>query len=143
MGHVVDGAANMTAPGQPNSLVETKVAAGSGTGIAVGLLTWALVTFIPAWHDGIPSQLVPFIPVAAAWLVSTAAGYLAPHTHRPDLLPVAEVVPVPVAVPVAEVTAPPRPAEVDAGLAIVASEPLPAVEERLAGPGLPPPPTQG
>jgi hypothetical protein len=78
-----------------NSLIETKVGVGSAGGISVGLLTWALVTFVPAWNAGIPDQLVPFLPIAAGWLTSTIAGYLAPHTHRPDL---AE--PVPAAVPV-------------------------------------------
>jgi hypothetical protein len=69
--------------------VETKVVASSGVQILVGLLTWALVTFIPAWKSGIPSDLQPFIPVAAAWILATAAGYLAPHTPRPDLAPAA------------------------------------------------------
>ena len=48
MEHELDGAADMTAV-QPvaveparNSVVETKVAAQSATGITIGLLTWAL-----------------------------------------------------------------------------------------------------
>jgi hypothetical protein len=67
------------------SVVETKVAASSAAGIVTGLLSWALVAFIPVFKSGIPGELQPFLPVAAGWLVATAAGYLAPHTHRPDL----------------------------------------------------------
>ena len=63
-------------------MIETKVAAGSFTGIAAGLLTWALVAYVPAFKTGLPPQLAAFIPVIAGWLVSTVAGYLAPHTPR-------------------------------------------------------------
>jgi hypothetical protein len=66
-------------------VIETKVAAGSAATVVVGLLTWALTTFIPSWHSGIPADLLPFIPVAAGWLTGSVAGYFAPHTHRPDL----------------------------------------------------------
>lgn len=65
--------------------VETKVVASSGTTIFIGLLTWALVTYVPMWHSGIPADLQPFLPVAAAWVLSTVSGYFAPHTYRPDL----------------------------------------------------------
>jgi hypothetical protein len=77
------GDLHVTAPAKP--VIETKVAAGSATGIVTGLLSWALVSYIPAWHNGIPATLLPFIPAIAGWLCATAAGYLAPHTSRPDL----------------------------------------------------------
>jgi hypothetical protein len=64
--------------------VETKVVAQSGTSIASGILVWCLVTFVPAFHAGIPSDLQPFVPVIAAWLVGTASGYFASHTPRLD-----------------------------------------------------------
>jgi hypothetical protein len=72
----------------PNSLVETKVAIGSWAGIITGLIVWGLTYWIPAWHDGIPGPLLAFLPMGVAWLMHTAAAYLAPHTHRPDLLPI-------------------------------------------------------
>lgn len=149
MEHELDGAADMTAV-QPvaveparNSVVETKVAAQSATGITIGLLTWALTYFIPAWHSGIPGPLLPFIPVAAAWLTGTGAGWLARHTHRPDLtmLTVAPAAPAVAEIPVTPelVTAPARLPEQDAGLAIIS--PLRETEERLTRPpGLPAPP---
>ena len=84
------------------TVVESKVVAGSFAGVVTGLLTWALVTYIPAFRNGIPDQLAPFIPVIAAWLCSTAAAYLAPHTHRPDL-------PAPVLKPAQDVTVTPPP----------------------------------
>ena len=149
MEHELDGAADMTAV-QPvaveparNSVVETKVAAQSATGITIGLLTWALTYFIPAWHSGIPGPLLPFIPVAAAWLTGTGAGWLARHTHRPDLT-MLTVAPAMAEIPVMPelVTAPARPPEQDAGLAVVS--PLPETEERLIrAPGLPAPPDTG
>jgi hypothetical protein len=69
-------------------MIETKVAAGSFAGILSGLITWALVAYVPAFKSGLPPQVAVFLPVAVAWLLSTGAAYLAPHTHRPDLTPV-------------------------------------------------------
>lgn len=63
--------------------IETKVAAGSVTAVVTGLLTWALVTFVPMFRTGLPPQLATFLPIAVGWALSTAAGYLAPHTPRP------------------------------------------------------------
>lgn len=64
-------------------MIETKVAVGSFTGIITGLLTWALVAYVPAFKSGLPPQLAAFIPVIAAWLAHSAAAYFAPHTSRP------------------------------------------------------------
>lgn len=64
--------------------VETKVAAGSATAALTGLLTWALVTFVPTFRAGLAPQLATFLPIAVGWVLSTAAGYLAPHTPRPE-----------------------------------------------------------
>lgn len=63
--------------------IESKVAIGSFTGIITGLLTWALVAYIPAFRSGLPAPVAALIPVAVAWLAHTAAAYLAPHTARP------------------------------------------------------------
>lgn len=66
----------------PN-IIETKVAAGGASAAVTGLLVWALTTYIPAWHHGIPGQLQAFIPMISSVLLGTVAAYLAPHTSRP------------------------------------------------------------
>jgi hypothetical protein len=72
----------------PKAPPETKVVVGSAAGIVTALITWVLITTIPAFkHGGIPSQYSVLIPGVATWLVATIAAYRAPHTHRPDLLP--------------------------------------------------------
>lgn len=67
--------------------LETKFVTQSGVSIFVTLVTWLLVTYIPGWQSGIPAPIAAFIPGAVAWLIATYAGWKAPHTHRPDLLP--------------------------------------------------------
>lgn len=64
-------------------MIESKVAAGSFTGIVTGLLTWALVAYVPAFRTGLPPPVAAFIPVAVGWLLSSVAAYRAPHTPRP------------------------------------------------------------
>ena len=66
-------------------MIETKVAAGSFTGILTGLITWALVAYVPAFRAGLPAPVAALIPVAVAWLAHSVAAYEAPHTHRPEL----------------------------------------------------------
>lgn len=72
-----------------NSLVETKVAAGSATVLISGYIAWALITFVDNWQHTIPMDLQAQLPFIIAWFLSSTAAYLAPHTHRPDLLPAA------------------------------------------------------
>jgi hypothetical protein len=67
--------------------IETKVQAGTLTGALVGLVVWALVAYVPAFHDGVPEPVVAVLPFALAWAGHTIAAYLAPHTPRPDLTP--------------------------------------------------------
>jgi len=74
-----------------NSLVETKVAAGSATLLASGYLAWALFMFVPWLKANLPSELQGQLPVLIAWALSGLAAYFAPHTHRPDLVPVTPV----------------------------------------------------
>ena len=66
-------------------MIETKVAAGSFTGILTGLITWALVAYVPAFRAGLPAPVAALIPVTVAWLAHSVAAYEAPHTHRPEL----------------------------------------------------------
>lgn len=63
--------------------VESKVAAGSVTAAVAGVITWLLVSLVPAFRGGLPPDLAPFIPVFTAWVLSTAAAWAAPHTPRP------------------------------------------------------------
>jgi len=59
--------------------ISNKVAAGTLTGGAVTVLTWALTTYIPAWHSGIPSTLAALLPGAVGALGYFAGGYMAKH----------------------------------------------------------------
>lgn len=65
--------------------IETKTAAGSATVILSGIVVWALTTYIPAWHSGIPATIQSLIPVVVAAVLGGYAAWKAPHTHRPDL----------------------------------------------------------
>lgn len=69
------------------SIVETKVAVGSFAGVLTGFITWALVAYVPTFRTGLPDQVAQLLPFGVAWLIYTVGGYLAPHTHRPDLAP--------------------------------------------------------
>lgn len=68
------------------SAIETKVGAGSFAGAVTGLLTYVLVTFVPALHAGLPPELATLLPIGIGWLCHTATAWLAPHTQRPDQL---------------------------------------------------------
>lgn len=67
--------------------VEVKVKAGAAVGGVTGAVVWALVAYVPAFHDGVPEPLVAVLPFALAWVGHVIAAYTAPHTHRPDLTP--------------------------------------------------------
>ncbi len=66
----------MTAP------IETKVKAGSTAGALTGLVIWALVAYVPAFHDGVPEPVVAIIPVVLSVIGGGIAAWLAPHTSR-------------------------------------------------------------
>lgn len=65
--------------------VETKVKAGTAVGGATGVVVWALVAFVPAFHTGVPEPVVAVLPFVLGWIGHAVAAYRAPHTHRPDL----------------------------------------------------------
>ena len=50
----------MTAPVAP---VETKTAAAASVSTVTGVITWMLVSWVPAWHAGLPASLATFLPV--------------------------------------------------------------------------------
>jgi hypothetical protein len=73
-------------------MIEKKVKVGAATGAATGLVVWALVSYVPAFRNGVPQPVADLIPFALAWAGHTVAAYRAPHTHRPDLpAPVGDV----------------------------------------------------
>jgi hypothetical protein len=63
-------------------MIEKKVSYGAGAGAATGLVVWALISFVPMFHTGVPEPVVAVIPVFLAWLGHTIAAYSAPHTPR-------------------------------------------------------------
>jgi hypothetical protein len=69
----------MTATRAP---IETKVIAGSSASAITGLITWALVTYVPAFHSGLPPSLAAVLPFAVATILGSISAYLAPHTPR-------------------------------------------------------------
>jgi hypothetical protein len=56
--------------------MERKVKAGTAAGAVTGLIVWALVSYVPAFHDGVPEAVVAVIPVVLAWAGHTAAAWL-------------------------------------------------------------------
>lgn len=64
--------------------IENKVVAGSWVGTSTGMLTWALTTFVPPFHHGIPADLQSALPYIVAMVGGTAAAYLAKHTPRTE-----------------------------------------------------------
>ena len=64
--------------------VETKTAAGSSVAAVTGAITWILVTYVPAFHSGIPGPLATFLPYVVSAVLGAAAAYLAPHTPREE-----------------------------------------------------------
>jgi hypothetical protein len=73
--------------------VETKTAAHASAAAVTGVITWALVQFVPYFHAGLPGPLATFLPFAVSGFLGAAAGFLAPHTPRPDIPPPAHARP--------------------------------------------------
>lgn len=74
--------------------VEAKVTAGSLSAAAAGVALWALQTWV--FKSGTPDGVVSLVYLLVPAVIAGAGGYLAPHTHRPDL---AHPVPPPVPPP--------------------------------------------
>jgi hypothetical protein len=71
--------------------VEAKVKAGAAGGSLVGLATWLLVSYVPAFHGGLPPAVAALLPFVLTLLASTLSAYAAPHTVRagdPPAVPV-------------------------------------------------------
>jgi len=67
-------------------------AVGAGTGALVGLVVWALVSFVPAFHSGVPQPVVAVLPFALGWLGHVAAAWAVPHP-APPAAPAASALP--------------------------------------------------
>ncbi|GAA4628879.1 hypothetical protein GCM10023196_047090 [Actinoallomurus vinaceus] len=72
-------------------MLEKKVTAAAIAGAVVTIAIWILHLA----HIDVP----PEVAAAATTLLSAVAGYLAPHTHRPDLTPPATTAQNPPATP--------------------------------------------
>jgi hypothetical protein len=77
--------------------LETKVTAASLGALLGGALTGLLERFV--FHHGVPGILAEIIAWAAPIVGAVILGWLAPHTHRPDLAPPAVVTVTPAAGP--------------------------------------------
>jgi len=64
--------------------VETKVQAGSLAAAVAGVALWALQTYVFK-DSGVPDGVVSLVYLAVPAVIAGVGGYLAPHTHRPDI----------------------------------------------------------
>jgi len=63
--------------------IEAKVQAGTGAAAVAGVLVWLLGHYVIKGQ--VPAVVSALIYAAVPGMLALAAGYLAPHTHRPDL----------------------------------------------------------
>jgi hypothetical protein len=72
--------------------IETKVIAATG-GSTVGLALAGLIVYVLGLTvykgKGVPDELSNALVVLLPVVLTFVGGYIAPHTHRPDLAPVA------------------------------------------------------
>ena len=64
--------------------VEAKVTAGSLSAAAAGVVLWALQTYV--FKNGMPAGAESLVYLLVPAVIAFAGSYVAPHTHRPDLL---------------------------------------------------------
>jgi len=64
--------------------VEKKTAASASASVVSGVITWILVTYVPAFHSGLPGPLATFLPYIVTTVCGALAAYFAPHTPRED-----------------------------------------------------------
>lgn len=74
--------------------------AGAATGAFVGLVVWALVAFVPAFHDGVPEPVVAVLPFVLGYAGHVLASWVTAHPGTAPLSPpAAPVTAVPAAAP--------------------------------------------
>lgn len=54
----------------------SKAKAGSIATLLLGALTWILVSFVPAWHHGLPVTVAAMLPALVAFLAGLIAALL-------------------------------------------------------------------
>lgn len=62
-----------------NAPVSPKVSNGTLSGLAVSVVTWILTTYIPAFHNGLPTQVRDLLPALVGVIGYFGAGYLSKH----------------------------------------------------------------
>jgi len=65
-------------------MVETKVTAATAAAVSTGFVLWVLQSYVFG-GGAVPGPLAAFVGIVVLGVVTVGAGYLAPHTHRPDL----------------------------------------------------------
>jgi uncharacterized membrane protein YjjP (DUF1212 family) len=81
-------------------LPEKKVTAATLAAAVVTIVVWIL-------HSAAHVDIPPEVAAALATVLVGVAGYLAPHTHRPDLAPTAPAAPSAPAAPTTPPATPP------------------------------------
>jgi len=66
--------------------IEQKAVAGPATALIAGYLSTILISAVPWLHEHLTPDQQNSLPIIIAFLLSAVAAYLAPHTHRPELL---------------------------------------------------------
>ncbi len=74
-------------------MTETKVTAATLAAAFSGLILWGLATY--AFRGAVPAPVVLVVSLAVPAGMTFAAGYMAKHTHRPDLPAPPETPPAP------------------------------------------------
>ena len=60
-------------------MISNKVTTGTLSGLALLLITWALTTFIPAWHSALPAPVATVLPGVIAAAGYFSGGWTARH----------------------------------------------------------------
>ena len=71
--------------------VEKKVTASTGAAAVSGLALWALGHWV--FKGSVPDVVASWVYVLVPALITFAAGYKAPHTHRPLTRPAKTLIP--------------------------------------------------
>ena len=71
--------------------VETKVQASTGAAAVSGLALWALGHWV--FKGSVPDVVASWVYVLVPAVITFAAGYRAPHTHRPPHRPAKTLIP--------------------------------------------------
>ena len=77
--------------------VEKKVQASTGAAAVSGLALWALGHYV--FKGSVPDVVASWVYVLVPAVITFAAGYKAPHTHRPPARPPKTLIQPPAAPP--------------------------------------------